>query len=138
MKGETNMKCTLNKINHAQRKETTTMSNYGNIDAKTLKNLIDSHTSMEVVDARTQEWDDGRRITGAKSLPANSSPEKIKQVVPDKDSLVVVYCGSYRCPLGKRLSEKLIDQGYKHVLEYAGGISEWADTLNNPIERESI
>lgn len=125
-----------NKSTTNQQKETTKMSAYGHIDAKTLKNLIDTRTSMKILDARNEKWDDGRRIPGAKSLPFDSSPEEMQQMVPNKDDLVVVYCGAYVCPLGKQLVESMLDQGYTHVLEYAGGIKEWADNFQNPIDVE--
>ncbi len=118
-------------------KETLSMSTYGHIDAKTLKNLIDTKTPMVILDARGQNWDDGRRIPGAKSLPAGSSSEDIAQSVPDKNALIVVYCGSYECPASQYLVEKLVSEGYTHILEYSGGIKEWVEKANYPIEKES-
>jgi rhodanese-related sulfurtransferase len=41
----------------------------------------------------------------------------------------VVYCASTQCPAGKKLAEKLVAEGYTHVLEYAGGIKEWAEEM---------
>lgn len=118
-----------------QQKEKVKMANYGHIDAKALKNLIETKTSMVLLDARTQKWDDGRRIPGARSLPVDSDPTLFTQAAPDKEALVVVYCGGIQCPAGKALAEKMVSEGYTHVLEYAGGIKEWADEINYPIER---
>ena len=111
------------------------MLQHGQIDAKGLKNLVDTKTKMVVLDARNKQWDDGRRIPGGKSLPFDSSPELMAQAAPDKDALVVVYCGSNQCPLGKKLVERMLAEGYSHILEYPGGIKEWADEMNYPIER---
>ncbi len=110
------------------------MIKYGHIDAKGLKNLIDNKASMVILDARTKEWDDGRRIPGAKSLPFDSAFETFAQIVPDKDALIAIYCFSSQCPAGKKLAEKMASQGYTHILEYAGGIKEWSDELGYPIE----
>ena len=122
--------CEENKIlsNH-QQKEITKMVQYGHIDAKSLKNLIDTKASMVILDARTQEWDDGRRISEAKSLPFDSDLKAIAKAAPDKDALIVVYCFSIQCPAGKKLAEKLVAEGYTHVLEYAGGIKEWSEEM---------
>lgn len=113
----------------------TASHNYGHIDAKTLKNLVDTSTSMLILDARTQKWDDGRRVPGAVSLPADSSLETIRGAAPHKEALIVIYCGAYECPASKILAEKMVDAGYRHILEYAGGMKEWADVLNYPIEK---
>ncbi len=108
---------------------------YGHIDAKGLKDLIDTKRSMVTLDARTQEWDDGRRIPGAKSLPFDSDPGTFAQVAPDKDALIIIYCFSHQCPAGNKLAEKMVLKGYAHVLEYAGGIKEWSDEIGYPIEK---
>lgn len=110
-------------------------SDHGLIDAKALKNLIDTKTNMVILDARNKQWDDGRRVPGGKSVPFDSSPEIVLQVAPHKDSLIIVYCGAYQCPQGRTLVEKMINEGYTHILEYAGGIREWADEMDYPVER---
>ncbi|MBP6951264.1 MAG: rhodanese-like domain-containing protein [Alphaproteobacteria bacterium] len=111
-------------------------SDHGLIDAKALKNLIDTKTNMVILDARNKQWDDGRRVPGGKSVPFDSSPEIVLQVAPHKDSLIIVYCGAYQCPQGRTLVERMInEEGYTHILEYAGGIREWADEMDYPVER---
>lgn len=117
-----------------KQQENAQMLQYGHIDGKALKNLIDTKTPMTILDARGGQWDDGRRIPGGKSLPVNSPTELFAQVVPDKNTLVVVYCGSTQCPVGKILAERMVGEGYTHVLKYAGGIKEWADEMNFPVE----
>lgn len=118
-----------------QQKEKVKMVKYGHIDVKDLKNLVDTKKSMVILDARNKKWDDGRRIPGGKSLPFDSDTALITQVVPDKDALVVVYCGSNQCPAGKALIEKMVSEGYTQILDYAGGMKEWGDEMNYPVER---
>lgn len=118
-----------------QHKEKVQMVNYGHIDAKALKNLIDTKTKMVILDARNKDWDDGRRVPGGKSLPFDSDAGLYTQVAPDKNALIVVYCGSEQCPAGKTLVGKMLSEGYTHILEYAGGIQEWANVLHYPIEQ---
>lgn len=111
------------------------MSKYAHIDIQVMKSLVDSKVPVTILDARTKEWDDGRRIPGAKSLPVNSDVTLYEKAISDKNALVAVYCGGLQCPAGKNLAEKLVQAGYKNVLEYAGGIKEWSDEQNLPIER---
>ncbi|MBL8676755.1 MAG: rhodanese-like domain-containing protein [Alphaproteobacteria bacterium] len=110
-------------------------SDHGVIDAKALKNLIDTKTNMVILDARNKQWDDGRRIPGGKSVPFDSSPEAVLLAAPHKDSLIVVYCGAYQCPQGRTLADRMTNEGYTHILEYAGGMHEWAYQMNYPVER---
>lgn len=111
------------------------MSNYGHIDAKALKSLIDTDVPMVVLDARSKKWDDGRRIPNAQSLTPETAPEVYAETIPDKESLVAVYCGGGQCPAGAQVVKNLRNAGYTNVMEYSGGIKEWADVNNYPIER---
>lgn len=87
--------------------------------------LLKANTPAVILDARTAKWDDGRRIPGAKSLPVDAGAEKIKELLPKKDALVVTYCGSSKCPLSKKLAHRLGDLGYTNVVEYPEGIAGW-------------
>lgn len=88
---------------------------------------------MVLLDARTAKWDDGRRIPGAQSLPADSSLELYESVVPEKNTYVVVYCGGAPCPAAKILIENMIACGYYNISEYEGGIKEWAFVKKFPV-----
>jgi hypothetical protein len=109
---------------------------FGHIDAKGLKNLIDAKVTFVLLDARgTTKWNDGRRISGAKTAFHEFSTDELSKLIPNKTDLVITYCGSYECPLGQKLAEKLVQVGYQYVLEYPGGIKEWADVAHYPIEK---
>lgn len=97
---------------------------------------MNPHTPMVILDARNKEWDDGLRIPGAKSLPYDSSPSLFSDMVPEKNTLIVIYCGSTQCPTGDMLAEKMSGEGYSYILKYAGGITEWGDEMNYPIETQ--
>ncbi|OGV47166.1 MAG: hypothetical protein A2X46_09930 [Lentisphaerae bacterium GWF2_57_35] len=90
-----------------------------------MRSILDAKTPVAVVDARTAQYDDGKRISGAISLPADSSTEAIEKALPDKNQLVVTYCSNLKCPASKILSEKLIEMGYKNVLKYPDGLEGW-------------
>lgn len=111
------------------------MSKYEHINTKDLKNLIETKATIIILDARSKEWDDGRRIPGATSLVFDASPSLYEQAIPNKNTLIAVYCGGPQCPAGPKLAENLVTAGYTNVVEYSGGIQEWADINNYPIER---
>lgn len=58
-----------------------------------LKSWYDQKKPMTVLDARTKEYFDGRLLPNAKWLPADASEQEIVATVPDKEGLIVVYCG---------------------------------------------
>ena len=98
------------------------------IDTPALKALISAKVPMALLDAR------GRRkswIPGAVSLPVSVKDADILKAVPSKDTLVVTYCGSLRCPLSAMLGKRMRDLGYKNVLEYRKGIKGWTDSGGN-------
>src|SRR3990167_8803183 len=94
------------------------MLKFSHIDAKALKNLIDTDAPV-ILDARSKKWDDGRRIPGARRVTAEALLEDYTDVILDKGALVVVYCGGRECPAGGKLVDNLVKAGYTNVVEYA-------------------
>ncbi|MBX9924171.1 MAG: rhodanese-like domain-containing protein [Rhabdochlamydiaceae bacterium] len=113
-----------------QSEEAVKMATYGHIDAKGLKALLDSQTPLILLDARGDKWNDGNIIPGAILASYENSEEELEMVIPTKDSLVVVYCFSFTCPLSARLAQKLVEWGYVNVVEYPAGLKEWRDIAN--------
>ena len=101
------------------------------VSTKALKILLDSKTELILLDARSGKYDDGKRIPGAKSLNAASAPEEIEKVIPSRDSLVITYCASLKCPASSKLHKHLTELGYKHVIEYPQGIKGWVEAGNS-------
>jgi len=92
--------------------------------------LLNSKTTVVVLDARSGKFDDGKRLPGAKSLNAQSTDEAIKSLLPDKNALVVTYCAGLKCPASKMLADKLRKAGYANVVEYSEGIEGWLKAGN--------
>lgn len=100
------------------------------INTTGLKALIDSKVPVVILDARTGKFDDGKRIPGAKVLDAEATDAKIAEVLPDKNALIVTYCGGIKCPASNKLAERLAALGYGNVVEYPEGIAGWVDKGN--------
>ncbi len=103
------------------------------ISTGSLKTLVSARYPMVLLDARSGKWDDGRRIPGAKSLTAAASENQIAAAVPVKDTLVVTYCSSVKCPASNKLATKLRSLGYANVLEYSEGIAGWTTAGNDVV-----
>jgi rhodanese-related sulfurtransferase len=99
-----------------------------------LKVLLRSGVPLVVLDARSGQYDDGRRIASAKTLTAESSEADVEKVIPSKDSLVVTYCAGVKCPASSKLAAHLVALGYNNVLEYPEGIEGWTQSGNQVVK----
>ena len=115
---------------YLQSEEAVKSATYGHIDARALKNLMDANVPFILLDARGKKWNDKNIIPGAKQASYEYSLEELQQIIPNFDTLVVVYGYSFTCPLSRKLADRLIECGYHYVIEYPGGLKEWRDVAN--------
>ena len=88
-------------------------------EAKTMMGTQD----VIILDVREQEEYDSGHIPGAVLLPVGTiSEETAAAVIPEKDSVVLVYCRSGN--RSKTSSAALAELGYTGVYEF-GGINTW-------------
>lgn len=90
-----------------------------------LKKRIDSKETCILLDCRSQEYYDAEHIPGAINLRWKNVPEHAEKLLPDKDILMVTYCGGMTCDASIRCYENLMALGYTNLKEYAGGIADW-------------
>jgi rhodanese-related sulfurtransferase len=64
-------------------------------------------------------------IPGSRHIPVDRLPEALKKASVKKDSAIVVYCGSHKCPASKTAAEQLEAGGFTNVTKFEGGIEEW-------------
>ena len=95
---------------------------YTMIDQEEAKRMMDTQTVV-ILDVREQyEFDEGH-IAGAVLLPStNINEETAAAVIPDKDSVVLVYCRTGIRSL--YAAATLAGLGYTNVYEF-GGIVTW-------------
>ena len=86
------------------------------------KEMMDTQEVI-ILDVREQDEYDSGHIPGAVLLPVGSIDETTAaQVIPEKDSTVLVYCRSGN--RSKTASSTLADLGYTNIYEF-GGINTW-------------
>ena len=103
-------------------------SSYQQITQEEAKEMMDTQ-NVVILDVREQNEYDGGHIPGAVLLPVGTIDEAAAaEVIPDKDSTVLVYCRSGN--RSKTASSKLAELGYTNIYEF-GGINTW------PYETES-
>ena len=95
---------------------------YMNITAQEAKQIMDTQEGYIILDTRARyEYEEGH-IPGAILIPQDEIEEKARQMLPDQDQLILVYCRSGR--RSKLASEALVAMGYTNIKEF-GGIIDW-------------
>ena len=95
---------------------------YEQITAEEAKKIMDSGEEHIVLDTREQDEFDEGHIPGAILIPYTEIENKAKEMLTDKDKLILVYCRSGR--RSKIAAEALSKLGYTNVKEF-GGIIDW-------------
>ncbi len=94
------------------------------IAEKTMEEVESMLGKATIIDARGQG---ATAIKGAKFLAADAKDSEIQELLADKTSMVIVYCGNVKCPASMTLAERLVGLGYTNISHYAGGIAEWEE-----------
>ena len=101
---------------------------YRQISQEEAKAMMDAQEVI-LLDVREQDEYDSGHIPGAVLLPVgNIDEDTAAEVIPEKDSAVLVYCRSGN--RSKTASSALAELGYTNIYEF-GGINTW------PYETES-
>lgn len=95
---------------------------YEQITAEEAKKIMDSGEERIILDVREQDEFDAGHIHGAILLPYTKIENKAKDLLPDKDKQLLVYCRSGR--RSKIAAEALARLGYTNIKEF-GGIIDW-------------
>ena len=95
---------------------------YEQISQEEAKNIMSSDENYVLLDVREQnEFDEGH-IPGAILIPYEQIAEKAEEMIPEKDTQILVYCRSGR--RSKIASVSLAELGYTNIKEF-GGIIDW-------------
>ena len=118
---------------------------YGIVSTKELKKWIDQRKPMLIID--TMPYEDSykkQHIPGAKQIEFPIPELKeiddqkkqalIKLLGPDRDRLIVFYCGFTKCTRSHNGAMWSVKLGYKNVYRYPGGIKAWMQA-DYPVEK---
>ena len=96
---------------------------YQQITADQAKDMMDSQSDYLILDVREADEYESGHIPGAVLFPVGSiDRESTEQLIPDKDTLLLVYCRSGN--RSKTAALALAELGYTQVYEF-GGINDW-------------
>lgn len=101
------------------------------ISPKNLKEKLDKHEDMYVIDVREDhEWTTGH-IPTAIHLGRGIIERDIEKKIPDQQKQIILYCsGGFRCAL---VAESLQKMGYSQVYSLDTGLQGWIDS-DYPVE----
>ncbi|WP_058535205.1 rhodanese-like domain-containing protein [Legionella saoudiensis] len=101
------------------------------ISPQSLKEKLDNHEKMHVIDVREDhEWASGH-IPTAIHLGRGIIERDIEKKIPNLQEQIIVYCsGGFRCAL---VAESLQKMGYSEVYSLDTGLQGWIDS-NYPVE----
>lgn len=93
------------------------------IQPEEVKKTMDSRENFILLDVRTPGEFSRGKLAGSINLPVNEVSEKVESIIPDKTSLVYVYCLS-----GSRSAtavEIMLNLGYSNVFDMPHGLLAW-------------
>ena len=109
-------------ITENSAENTTVLINYEQISQDEAKRIMDTEDEFVIIDARTEEEFSEGHIECAILIPEYEIAERAETEIPEKDTLILVYCRSGR--RSKIASDALVQLGYTNVKEF-GGIIDW-------------
>jgi rhodanese-related sulfurtransferase len=99
---------------------------------ETLMASLFGQPGVHFVDARDEPMYEQGHIQGAVPLDADRAandstliPKRLANAA--KDDVLVVYCSGGECDLSMKLARQLIAYGYRKVLVFEGGWTEWTE-----------
>ena len=97
----------------------------GEVTPEELKQRLEGAQAPQILDVREQDEVQHGTLPGARHLSRAHLESRVEDVVPDKDSEVVVYCASgVRSVFSARTMKEL---GYTNVVSMSGGFNRWKD-----------
>jgi len=96
---------------------------YTNITPADAKTMLDTDSSIALVDVRTADEYNQGHIPGCILMPLDQLPNSAESKLTNKDQKIIVYCRT-----GGRSSaaaDVLVGLGYTNVCNMLGGISNW-------------
>ena len=103
------------------------------IDVQSVKQLRDQNRPFLLLDCRSPAEHEYAAIDGSKLIPMDELSERISELEPNRDEIIVVYCH-----VGGRsmmVMQWLREMGFSKVQSMAGGIDAWSQDIDESVPR---
>jgi rhodanese-related sulfurtransferase len=98
-----------------------------------VKRLLDAGADLLLLDCRESDEHATVHIDEAKLLPMSEITDRLNEMAPHRDRLIVVHC--HHGGRSMRVTKWLREQGFTHVQSMAGGIDQWAAEIDPSLPR---
>lgn len=95
------------------------------IDTKELLILRNKNPNLVTLDCRGPDYWRWEHIPSSINLRWKYITDQALDLIPDLNTQIVTYCDGITCTASTKAYKKLKELGYRSLLEYSGGISEW-------------
>ena len=101
------------------------MNNFKTISHEDLRAKIDEKAKFVLLETTPDDEFAVGHLPGAKNLPLGDIESRASDLIPGKDSRVVVYGKGADSNDSEKAAKKLASMGYSKVYHFAGGKTEW-------------
>lgn len=105
------------------------------ITREELKSRLDRGEDLVLVEALPEDQYRHAHLPGAVNLPPGQVGESASELLPDKDTEIIVYCADPPCPHSEETARELAEMGYEDVKDYVEGKVGWM-RAGLPVERD--
>jgi len=103
-----------------------------------VKELIDAKADFLLIDARPARVFGEGAVPTAINIPDTFFDKMTDKLPAKKDTLLVYYCGGYKCPLSPKSAEKARALGYTNVKLFQAGYPAWVEAYGKGGGKPSI
>ncbi|MBD3674561.1 MAG: rhodanese [Planctomycetaceae bacterium] len=103
------------------------------IDCSGVKAKLDSEEDFLFLDCREQDEYDTVKIEGATLVPMSQIENRVEDLKPHEQKEIIVHC--HHGGRSLQVTIWLKQQGFANVKSMAGGIDEWAQTIEPGMTR---
>lgn len=97
------------------------------LDPAAVKQRIDSHQPIVLVEALPEPYYQQKHLPGAINVPHDVSDEVLAKLLPHKEAETIVYCASGPCRNSALLARRLVHSGYLDVSDFETGKAGWEE-----------
>ncbi|MEZ0223602.1 MAG: rhodanese-like domain-containing protein [Alphaproteobacteria bacterium] len=105
------------------------------ISRNELRDLMEKKERFYLVEALPETFYETGHLPGAISIPAGYVVELASNFIPDKKSLVIVYCNGRICQNSRQAIEEFQSIGYSNLRHYEEGKEDWR-AAGWPLEKQ--
>lgn len=103
------------------------------VNCQAVKAMLDAQADFLLLDCREKDEYDAVHIAGARLVPMSEIQQRIGELEPYRDREIVVHC--HHGGRSMRVTNWLRQQGFAKAQNMAGGIDDWAVTIDPAMPR---